>query len=90
VPTAFTSSQSTTQPVGSPVQKYSKFIVAIAAVLGDVINEGLVSGTAGHVVSIVIAALGAIGVYLVPNTATSSAIGAHSASNVSTPSTPSI
>ena len=44
-----------------------KFLVGFAAAAGEAITAGLVNGTAAHWLQIIIAGIGAAGVYLVPN-----------------------
>jgi len=50
--------------------KYAKALVAAAGFLGVLITEGLVTGTAAHDVSVIIAAIDAVAVYAVPNSKT--------------------
>ena len=47
--------------------RYRKFLVALAGVLAQAVNQGLVEGTAAQWVTIILAALTAAGVVATPN-----------------------
>ena len=58
------------------MKRYAKFITAAVAFVGVLVSSGLLDGQAQAWASTIIAALGAAGVYVVPN---DKASGAHTA-----------
>lgn len=50
--------------------QYSKFIAAIVAVIAEAVSLGLLPDSINKVVALVLAVLGALGVYVVPNALT--------------------